>query len=93
MSLPITAVLLIRALKQAGTKKDSEAVEIILSGSRAVLDQLTAEDLRVVLDLTDLPLGTFQIEPTVVTLPEEVTSESLLPATVEVQIQVRSTTS
>lgn len=70
-----------------------ETVEIILSGSRAALDVLTSEDLRVVLDLTDLQVGTYQIEPKIVTLPEGINSESLLPATVEVRIQIVSSAS
>lgn len=64
-----------------------ESVDMILSGSLTILDTLAQDDIRVVLDLTGLTSGTYQIEPEVVTLPEGITSESLLPATIEVRIQ------
>jgi len=65
-----------------------ESVDMILSGSLTILDTLAPDDIRVVLDLTDLTIGTYQVEPEVVMLPEGITSESLLPATIEVQIQL-----
>jgi YbbR domain-containing protein len=70
-----------------------ESVDMILSGPLAVLEQLAQDDVRVILDLSEFPVGTYQIEPEVVTLPEGVSSESLLPVTIEVRIQRASTTS
>mgnify|MGYP001063140828 CR=1 FL=1 len=64
-----------------------ETVEVILSGPLPVLETLEAEDVRIVLDLFELPLGTHQLEPQVV-VPEGMTAESILPATVQVEIFV-----
>lgn len=62
-----------------------ETVEVILSGPLPLLDALEADDVRLVLDLFELPLGKHQIEPQVV-VPEGMTAESILPATVQVEI-------
>lgn len=64
-----------------------ETVEVILSGPLPLLDALEADDVRVVLDLFDLPHGTHQIEPQIV-VPEGVTAQSILPPTVQVEIFV-----
>lgn len=64
-----------------------ETVEVILSGPLPLLEILEAEDVRIVLDLFELPLGTHQLEPQVV-VPEGMTAESILPATVQVEIFV-----
>ena len=62
-----------------------ETVEVILSGPLPLLEALEADDMRVVLDLFDLPRGTHQIEPQIV-VPEGVTAQSVNPATVQVEI-------
>jgi YbbR domain-containing protein len=62
-----------------------ETVEVILSGPLPLLEAIEDGDVRVVLDLFRLPLGTHQIEPQVV-VPEGTTAQSILPATVQVQI-------
>ncbi len=67
-----------------------ETVEIILSGPLPLLETLEADDVRVVLDLFDLPRGTHQVEPQIV-VPEGVTAQSMLLATVQVEIFVAST--
>ena len=69
------------------TTVSPETVEIILSGPLPLLEALEADDVRVVLDLFELPLGTHQLEPQVV-LPEGLTAQSILPATVQVEILV-----
>jgi len=63
-----------------------ETVEVILSGPLPLLETLEADDVRVVLDLFGLPHGTYQIEPQEVVVPEGVTAQSILPATVQVEI-------
>ena len=62
-----------------------ETVEVILSGPLPLLETLKASDVRVVLDLFDLSRGTYQIEPQVV-VPEGLTAQSIIPATVQVEI-------
>ena len=67
-----------------------ETVEVILSGPLPMLETLEAGDVRVVLDLFDLPRGTHQVEPQVV-VPEGLTAQSIIPATVQVEIFVSPT--
>jgi len=67
-----------------------ETVEVILNGPLPLLETLEADDVRVVLDLFDLPCETHQIEPQVV-VPEGVTAQNILPATVQVDIFVAPT--
>ncbi|MBE9471624.1 MAG: hypothetical protein IMY75_05920 [Chloroflexi bacterium] len=62
-----------------------ETVEVILSGPLPLLETLEASDVRVVLDLFDLSRGTHQLEPQVV-VPEGLTAQSIIPATVQVEI-------
>ena len=70
-----------------------ETVEVILSGPLPLLETLEANDVHVVLDLFILSLGTHQIEPQVsqVVVPEGITAQSILPATVQVEISVMPT--
>jgi YbbR domain-containing protein len=72
------------------TTVSPETVEVILSGPLPLLETLEAHDVRVVLDLFGLPLGTHQIEPQVV-VPEGMAAQSILPATVQVEIFVTPT--
>jgi YbbR domain-containing protein len=67
------------------TTVSPETVQVILSGPLPLLETLESNDVRVVLDLFELPLGTHQIEPQVV-VPEGMTAKSILPATVQVEI-------
>jgi YbbR domain-containing protein len=67
-----------------------DTVEVILSGPLPLLDTLEPDDVRVVLDIFDLSVGTHQIEPQIV-VPEGVTAQSINPATVQVEIFVEQT--
>lgn len=62
-----------------------ETVQVILSGPLPLLNALKEDNVRVVLDLFGLAEGTHQIEPQVV-VPEGITAQSVLPATVQVEI-------
>lgn len=62
-----------------------ETVEFILSGPLPLLEALEDGDARLVLDLFRLPPGTHQIEPQLV-VPEGVVAQSILPATMQVEI-------
>jgi YbbR domain-containing protein len=62
-----------------------ETVELILSGPLPLLETLETDNVRIVLDLFDLPPEMHQIEPQVV-VPEGVTAQSINPATVQVEI-------
>ena len=62
-------------------------VTVSVSGPVPVLENLTLRDIRVVIDLTGLEVGTHTITPTVDILPDDVVFEDLSPITVEVVIQ------
>jgi YbbR domain-containing protein len=68
-----------------------EVIEVILSGPRPRLSALLPEDVRVILDLSDLRLGDEgQLEPVVVP-PEGTTVESIIPSVIQVQIVLETT--
>ncbi len=62
-----------------------ESIEFILSGPLPVLEALEDGDARLVLDLFKLPPGTHQVEPELV-LPQGVSAQSILSATVQVEV-------
>jgi YbbR domain-containing protein len=64
-----------------------ETVDIILSGPLPVLNTLSAEDVRVVVDVSGLGPGTYQLTPEVDIVIEGIKVESFLPASVEVIIK------
>ena len=68
-----------------------ETVDVILSGPIPILDSLNPSDIRVVVDLTDLDLGVYQLEPQVDIIPGRVRVETILPSTVEVEIIIAPT--
>jgi hypothetical protein len=63
-----------------------DRVDIILSGSLSTLDELIPGNVRILIDLTDSEKGVFQLEPSVEINIQNVRFESLLPATIEVEI-------
>ena len=62
-------------------------VDVILSGPLPLLDTLSPQDVRVVIDVTDLGTGTHQLTPSVDVLISDIVVESILPGTVEVVIR------
>jgi len=83
MDLPVTPIGL---LPTQAAVLSPETVKVILSGPVTVLDSLKPSDIRVVVDLTDLELGTYQLEPRVDLLPDRLQAEAILPATIEVTV-------
>jgi YbbR domain-containing protein len=68
-----------------------ETVEVILSGPRPRLSNLKEEDLRVILDLSELAVGDEeQLEPLIVP-PEGIVVETVIPSVIQVRI-VRAVT-
>jgi YbbR domain-containing protein len=67
-----------------GAQISPTTVDVILSGPLPVLDQLTPEDVRVLIDLTGLGMGTYQVDPKVEILVQDVQVESINPTTLEV---------
>lgn len=61
-------------------------VQVILTGPLPTLEQLRPEDVRVVLNLFGLGMGTHQVTPEALDLPRGVRVQTFLPETIEVQI-------
>ena len=83
MDLPVTPIGL---LPTQAAVLSPETVKVILSGPVTVLDSLKPSDIRVIVDLTDQELGTYQLEPRVDLLPDRLQAEAILPATIEVTV-------
>jgi len=69
-----------------GAQISPSTVDVILSGPVPLLDKLTPEDIRVLLDLSGLGIGTHQLEPKVEILLPDIQVESINPLTIEVII-------
>jgi YbbR domain-containing protein len=63
-----------------------ENVVLILSGPLAVMEQLQAKDVKVVLDLTNLMPGDYNIIP-VVDVPKGVVIQNVIPESISVRVQ------
>lgn len=88
ISLPVTPVGLL-PIHAALISPDS--VDVILSGPVPILDAMTPDDVRVVVDVSDLELGTYQLEPQVEIIPDRIIVESIVPSTVELEIIIAPT--
>jgi YbbR domain-containing protein len=68
-----------------------QTVDVILLGPVPILDQLDLSDIRLIVDLTDLDLGIYQMDLQVDVLPERIEVEAVLPSTVQVEIIIAPT--
>lgn len=68
-------------------------VDVILSGPLPLLDKLTRQGVKVIVDLSGLGIGTHQVIPKVEILISDIVVESILPNTIEVVISSNSTPS
>jgi len=85
-SLTVQRELVIQGLQpDLNAAPSPEVVDVILSGPVPKLDALKPEDVQVVLDLYELLRGTYKITPDVF-VPEGLKVESILPDTIEVEI-------
>jgi len=64
-----------------------ELIDVIVAGPLNLLETLSAEDIRVSLDLEDLPAGVYQRSPIVEVFIDQVRVQTTLPETVEVVIE------
>jgi len=73
---------------EGGLKYDISptTVDVILTGPLAVLNSLQPDDVHVLLDLSGLAAGTYQLIPAVTVVEQGVTVQSILPETVEVTV-------
>lgn len=83
ISLPVTVIGL---LPTYSAEVSPDTVDVILSGPIPELGAITPTDIRAVVDVDGLALGTHQVEVDVDVLLEGVWVETVLPATVEVTI-------
>jgi YbbR domain-containing protein len=83
VSLPVTVIGL---LPTYAAEVSPDSVDVILSGPIPELDAITPTDIRAVVDVNGLEIGTYQLEVEVDVLLGEVRVETVLPATVEVTI-------
>jgi YbbR domain-containing protein len=81
ISLPVEIIGLAPGLE---ARIAPETVDVILFGPVPVLETLTPETVRVVVDLTDLAAGSHQLMPFVDILPNPVQEQGINPGTVEV---------
>jgi YbbR domain-containing protein len=63
-----------------------DTVDIILTGPLPTLNSIQPADVRVIVDLLELGLGTHQIPPLVIISPTDIQNEPVFPATIEVTI-------
>jgi YbbR domain-containing protein len=88
ISLPVTVIGL---LPTYSAQVSPDTVDVILSGPIPELDAITATDIRAVVNVEGLEIGTYQVEVDVNVLLEGVWVETVLPATVEVTIGLAMT--
>ncbi|MBT3669098.1 MAG: hypothetical protein HON98_12960 [Chloroflexi bacterium] len=63
-------------------------VDLLISGPVPILDELSNEDIVIVVDLTDLGVGTHLLIPNIVTIPDSVLIDAINPETIEVEINL-----
>jgi len=68
-----------------------QQVDILIAGPIPDLENITPVDVRAVLDLSGLEVGTYQLAPVVEILPDNIYLQSISPETVEVIIQEQPT--
>ena len=61
-----------------------DKVDLYISGPMNLLEELTADNIRVTLDLSNRSPGTYQLSPDVLLNDIELRSDSILPGTIEV---------
>ncbi len=62
-----------------------ETIDVILTGPLPKLQSLKPDDVRVLVDLVDLGVGTHQVTPQPI-VPQGVVAETMLPATIQVTV-------
>jgi YbbR domain-containing protein len=88
LTLPVVPIGL---LPTRAAEISPPTVDVFLAGPVPILSELQSDDIRVSVDLTNLDLGTYQVEPVVDVLPDRIIVETILPSTVEVTILIAPT--
>jgi YbbR domain-containing protein len=63
-----------------------DEVSIILTGPAAILNTLQPEEIIVIVDVTDLEPGTYQLTPQLIGIPAIIDASGPIPATIQVTI-------
>ena len=86
-SRALTATVEVRGVRPGWIATPSpNVVDVILEGPDTTLAEMTADDLRVVLDVFGLSPGDYRLEPDVAA-PEGVVVVSIIPETIEIEIE------
>jgi YbbR domain-containing protein len=88
LSLPVEIIGLTPDLE---AEISPETVDVIVAGPLNILDKLSPDSFRVVLDLTGLPPGIYQRSPVVEQAPDQIRVQTTLPEIVEVKIELAPT--
>jgi YbbR domain-containing protein len=88
MTLPVETLGLSPELT---AKISPPSVEVIILGPLPVLKTLTPASFRVVIDLTNLQEGTYQLVPRLDLVPDTVQVKAIIPEVVEVIIEIAPT--
>ena len=65
-----------------------ETIELLLSGPMPILDSISEEDFLLLIDLTDLGIGTHLVLPTVESYPDGLNIDTIIP---EIEIIIQET--
>lgn len=68
-----------------------QTVDVILTGPLPLLDKLSAGDVKIIVDLTGLTIGTHQLTPQAEIIINDVQVQSINPGTIEVIISLPGT--
>jgi len=87
-SRSITSTVVVEGLRSGWRATLSPStVEIIVEGPETLLDELTQEQIEVLVNLSGYTLGVHRVDPVVV-VPEDVIVVSIIPETIEVVIDL-----
>lgn len=86
LTLP-TAPIIVGLQANLNARISPEMIDVLLVGALPVLDRVNLqEEIRVILDLSELGIGTHQVEPRV-EAPDGIMAQSLTPPTIQVIIE------
>lgn len=84
--------IVVQNLKRGQTATISpDSVEVILSGPLPSLQNLAADDVQVVIDVTGLAVGTHQLKPRAIAVPGALRVQNIVPDTIQVTLADLST--
>lgn len=84
--------IVVQNIKRGQTATVSpDSVEVILSGPLPSLQNLAVEDVQVVIDVTGLAAGVYQLKPRVIAVPGALRAQNIVPDTVQVTLADLST--